>query len=116
MINNKKNWRTKFNTMRVIIMYDLPNTTKEENQFYTLFRKNIIKLGYTQIQQSIYVKVLQSKTLSNSHIEKLRKIIPPKGKIRAFILTEMQYESQIILSGEINENELINDDERYKLL
>ena len=98
--------------MRVILMYDLPNTTKEDNGFYTKFRNQILKMGYIQIQQSVYTKVLQSKTLSINHIE----IIPPKGLIRAYVLTEMQYERGYILSGEVDENELINDDERFRLI
>ena len=102
--------------MRVILMYDLPNTTKEDTGFYTKFRSQILKMGYIQIQQSVYTKVLQSKTLSISHIDKLRKIIPPKGLIRAYVLTEMQYERGYILSGEVDENELINDDERFRLI
>ena len=108
--------KSNFNTMRVILIYDLPSTTKEDVHFYSRFRKNILKLGYTQIQESIYVKVIQSKTISNQHIDKLRKILPPKGNIRAFVLTEKQYESAYILSGEIAESELINDTKRYRLL
>ena len=99
-----------------MLIYDLPNVTKEDSQYYSLFRKNIIKLGYLQIQQSVYVKTIQSKTLSNQHIEKLKKVLPPKGNIRVFTFTEMQYESAIILSGEINKNEVLNDVERYKLI
>lgn len=102
--------------MRVMLIYDLPSVTNEDKRYYSDFRKNIIKLGYTQIQESIYVRVIQSKTLSNAHVEKLRKFVPPRGNIRIFIFTEMQYESGIILSGNISENELINDDERYKLI
>ena len=97
-------------------MYDLPNTTKDESYSYTKFRNNLLKMGYIQIQQSIYVRVIQSKTLSAQHIEKLKKIIPPKGNIRIFVFTEHQYERGIILSGEIDENEIINDDERFKLI
>lgn len=108
--------KSNFNLMRVILLYDLPSTTKEDSHYYSLFRKNILKLGYTQIQESIYVKVIQSKTLSNQHIEKLRKIVPPKGSIRAFVLTEKQYESAYILSGRITDNETINDTNRYRLV
>ncbi|WP_406602233.1 CRISPR-associated endonuclease Cas2 [Mesomycoplasma moatsii] len=99
-----------------MLMYDLPNSTSEENHYYSKFRSNIIKLGYIQLQQSIYVKIIQSKTLSNSHVEKIRKIIPPKGNIRIFIMTEYQFERGLILSGEINENEIINDDKRFRVI
>ncbi len=113
---NKHNWRSKFNTMRVMLMYDLPNTTKDDSHFYAKFRNNLLKMGYTQIQQSIYVRVIQSKTLSNQHIEKIKKIIPPKGNIRIFVFTEYQYERGIILSGEVDENEMINDDKRFRVI
>lgn len=72
-MKNKQNWRSKFNTMRVMLMYDLPNTTKEENHFYTKFRNNLLKLGYTQIQESIYVRVNSIKNVKHSTYWKNKK-------------------------------------------
>lgn len=97
-------------------MYDLPSVGKDDHLFYTKFHNGILQLGYIQIQESVYSKVIQSKTLSNNHIEKIKKIIPPRGKIRAYILTEMQYNRGIVLSGEVDINEFINDDKRYKVI
>lgn len=108
--------KNSFNSMRVILMYDLPNVTTDENKFYSIFRKAILKLGYIQLQYSIYSRVIQSKTLSEQHIAKLKKILPPKGNIRIFVLTEYQYQRCMVLSGEVNENEVINDERRYRKL
>lgn len=115
-MSNQLNWTSKFNVMRVMLMYDLPSSTAEDTKFYSKFRTNIIKMGYIQLQESVYVRVIQSKTLSNSHIEKIKKILPPKGNIRIFIMTEYQFERGLILSGEINDNELINDDRRFRVI
>ena len=116
MMKISKTYYSDYNTMRVIIMYDLPSISKDDHYFYTKFHNGILQLGYIQIQESVYSKVIQSKTLSDNHIEKIKKIIPPKGKIRAYILTEAQYNRGIILSGEIDINEFINDDKRYKVI
>ena len=80
-------------------MFDLPINSSDEKTYYTLFRKNILKLGYFMIQYSIYTKVISSKTMVEQHINKLKKIIPPWGSIRAIVLTEKQYNDMYVLSG-----------------
>ena len=38
-----------------ILMFDFPVTTAKERKEYALFRKELIKLGYYQLQKSIYI-------------------------------------------------------------
>lgn len=100
--------------MRILLFYDLPFDNKSDTHQYTKFRNNILKLGYTQIQYSVYSRVIQTKTMVEQHITKIKNILPLNGSVRAIVLTEKQYNSMYILRGEILDNEIVNDCKRYR--
>lgn len=99
--------------MRILVMYDVPNNSSEENKEYTKFRKLLIKNGYTMMQYSIYIKCLNTKTKYKSEIKKISKSLPSQGNIRVLSITEKQYQDMIFLKGESNINEQVNGVERY---
>lgn len=99
--------------MRILVMYDLPNNTTQENKQYTKFRKLLIKNGYSMIQFSVYVKCLNVKTKFKNEVKKISKYIPPQGNIRVLAVTEKQYQDIIFLRGESNINEKVNGVQRY---
>lgn len=104
---------SKYNYMRIIIMYDLPNNNSDENKDYTKFRKNLIKNGYIMMQFSVYIKCLNVKTKFKNEVKKISKFIPPQGNIRVLSITEKQYQDIIYLNGESNINEKVNNTQRY---
>jgi CRISPR-associated endonuclease Cas2 len=46
-------------------------------------------------------------------IKKIKKCIPKDGNIRIIKITEYQWQEMILLVGERNFNEIINNNERY---
>lgn len=100
--------------MRIILFYDLPFDNKNDASNYTKFRSNILKLGYIQIQYSVYARVVQTKPMIKQHIERIQKVLPTSGSIRIIVLTEKQYNEMIILRGDLDDNEIINDCKRYR--
>lgn len=104
---------SKYNFMRIIVMYDLPNNNSDENKDYIKFRKNLIKHGYIMMQFSIYIKCLNTKTKFQNEVKKISKFIPPLGNIRILTITEKQYQDIIYLNGESNINEKVNNDKRF---
>lgn len=40
----------------ILLMFDLPTDTKKARQDYTVFRKNIMRDGFTRIQYSVYIR------------------------------------------------------------
>lgn len=99
--------------MRILVMYDVPNNSSEENKEYSKFRKLLIKNGYTMMQYSIYIKCLNVKTKYKSEVKKISKSLPSHGNIRVLAITEKQYQDMIFLRGESNINEQVNGVERY---
>ena len=96
-----------YRQMRAIIIYDLPMIDDEDKKIYRLFRKNIIKLGFYMIQYSVYTKVLQNESSYLQLCNKVKTIVPDKGHIIIFKITEKQFSDMIYLSGIKNKFETI---------
>ena len=47
--------------MRVMVFFDLPVKSKKDRKAYTDFRRDLLKMGFTMVQYSIY-----SRTVKNS--------------------------------------------------
>lgn len=96
-----------YRQMRAIIIYDLPMVNDEDRKIYSLFRKNIIKLGFYMIQYSVYTKVLQNESSYMQLCNKVKNLVPDKGHIIIFKITEKQFGDMIYLSGIKNKFETI---------
>lgn len=94
--------------MRILIMFDIPSNTKQARKNYSLWRKNLQKEGFVMLQFSVYTRICKGTTSANSHIERLKMILPPDGNIRALVLTEKQFDNMQILLGKKYINEKVN--------
>ena len=99
--------------MKIILMYDLPFENEKNQKEYGKFHKKIIKRGYIMIQYSIYYKTLNAVTKYDYECKYLNNILPTKGHIRCFVITERQFHMMKILKGSKLINEKINNGERY---
>ena len=89
----------------IIIMFDLPTTSKKDLKKYTKFRKLMLNDGFTMIQYSIYMRICKSNYSANAHIKYIKKIIPIKGEVRILKLTDKVYNSMEILKNFEKTNE-----------
>lgn len=96
--------------MRIMIFYDLPMDDKEKVYEYNQFRKKLKKLGFYQLQYSIYVKVVQNENGYKTFARQIQGFIPKSGNIRILKVTERQYESMIFLQGSNSRHELVIGD------
>ena len=86
--------------MRMIVFFDLPTKTVSDRKVYTEFRRELIKDGFYMIQYSVYGRICNSVDSVDKHFERLKKFIPVKGSVRVLTVTEKQYASIYIVSGE----------------
>lgn len=93
--------------MRLILLYDLPVSEDIDQKIYNKFHKDIIRLGFYMLQYSIYTKVVVNDTLQKQYISKIERIIPKKGNIILFKITEKQYQDIIYLRGEKNKFDVL---------
>ena len=96
-----------YRQMRAIIIYDLPMISEEDKKIYTMFRKKIMKIGFYMIQFSVYTKVLQNESSYKQLCNKISVIVPDRGHIIMFKITEKQFLDMIYLTGVANKYESI---------
>ena len=98
--------------MRIMIFFDLPVTTKKDRKAYAEFRRFLIKDGFIMIQYSVYSRTVRNHDDAQKHCRIVERNVPPKGSVRALIVTEKQYSSMKLLVGErlAVENLLDNSD------
>lgn len=82
-----------------MVMYDIPVNDKKARKNYEFFRKTLLKKGYYQIQESIYVCKFSYKSTVVAHQLKLKSIAPKDSNIRMLILTKNQFHSIFVISG-----------------
>ena len=93
--------------MRLIIMFDLPMSTKSEQREYREFREFLLENGFLMLQYSVYTRICTNQTMANNYIKKIEKVIPSDGAIRGLIITEKQYEKMKIFLGKKSKMESI---------
>ena len=101
--------------MSLILFFDLPSVTKEEKRLYSKFVKQIKKVGFYMLQESVYVKLALNKQIIDSTIEKVNKLLPPNGFVIVLPVTEKQFNNMTIMLGDEKSN-VISSDERLIIL
>jgi CRISPR-associated protein Cas2 len=95
--------------MRTLLFFDLPTITSQDLKNYRGFIKNIKKLGFYMIQESVYVKMSLDYQSTCSTIQKLKSIVPSEGNVMILNITEKQFSSMEILVGDINSDVITTD-------
>lgn len=86
--------------MRLLVLFDLPTTTKAAKRAYTLFRRFLIQDGYDMIQWSVYGRVVNGFDQAETHLKRLACNLPPSGSVRCLQISEKQFASIKLLVGE----------------
>lgn len=89
--------------MRILVFFDLPVKTKQQQREATRFRNFLIKDGYHMIQYSVYARTCNGTDAVEKHKKRLKSCLPDNGSIRMLVITEKQYESIEILLGKLTE-------------
>lgn len=86
--------------MRILVLYDLPVNTPKARKIYAMFRRFLLNDGYVMVQFSVYARLIHGLSSVDKHLSRLRQNAPSEGSIRCIIVTEKQYASMIVLTGE----------------
>ena len=101
--------------MRILVFFDLPVKTKSERRAATKFRNFLLKDGYHMVQYSLYARVCNGIDAVEKHKKRLASNVPHNGAVRALIITEKQYDSIIILVGELKNDEKTFENQQLTL-
>jgi CRISPR-associated protein Cas2 len=86
--------------MWVFVSFDLPTDTKKDRRNYARFRKLLIKNGFTMMQFSLYCRHCNSRENAEVHIKRVKSILPPKGEVLIFSITDKQFGMMEFFKGE----------------
>lgn len=85
--------------MWVMVLFDLPTETKKERKIYALFRKNLLKDGFTMFQFSIYLRHCPSKDNADVHIKRVKTELPENGHVGILCITDKQFGDMELFYG-----------------
>ena len=85
--------------MWVVTMFDLPVETKEARKEYTIFRKKLLKDGFSRMQYSVYIRHCASTENADAHIGRVSDAVPPDGEVRLLTITDKQFERMRVFWG-----------------
>lgn len=82
---------SEYRVMWVMIFFDLPTNTVKEKRAYTVFRKDLIKDGFTMFQFSIYVRHCASRENADVHVKRVKSFMPCSGNVCIMVITDKQF-------------------------
>lgn len=92
-----------YRTMWVFVLFDLPTETKKERRVASLFRKRLLDNGFEMFQFSIYLRFCQSMENAEMHTKRVKSMLPEKGRIGIFSITDKQFGNMEIFYGQKQE-------------
>jgi CRISPR-associated protein Cas2 len=87
--------------MRVLVFFDLPQTTIAERRAYRRFRKGLIRNGFIMMQESVYCKLALNNTAQESIMRTVRALKPEHGLIQMMAITEKQFQKIECVLGNV---------------
>jgi CRISPR-associated protein Cas2 len=87
---------SEWKTVWMLVMFDLPVVTKEQRHEYAKFRKQLIEIGFTKLQYSVYARYLGTDERAKHYIRAVESILPPEGQVRILSVTGKQFENQVV--------------------
>jgi CRISPR-associated protein Cas2 len=88
-----------YRIMWVLVFFDLPTETKKDRKIYAKFRKEILAYGFQMFQFSIYLRHCNSRENAEVNVERVKKILPPKGHVGIMCVTDKQFGMMEIFRG-----------------
>lgn len=77
--------------MWIFVMFDLPVGTEKERKAATEFRKRLLNDGFTMHQFSIYTRLCPTMEVAETHIRRVRDIVPASGMVSIVWITDKQF-------------------------
>jgi CRISPR-associated protein Cas2 len=80
-----------YRIMWVFVFFDLPTETPQDRKNYSRFRKSIQEDGFSMLQFSVYARHCNSRENSEVHIARVKRLLPAKGNVMVFTITDKQF-------------------------
>lgn len=85
--------------MWLFVFFDLPVDSKEKRKEYTLFRKSLLKMGFSMLQFSVYARYFPSIDAAKAYFRRVKGGIPHEGEVRLLSVTDKQFGRMEVIQG-----------------
>ena len=82
---------SEYRIMWVFVFFDLPTGTPKERKAATSFRQELLKDGFTMFQYSIYMRHCASMEQAQTHVRRVKAMLPDEGEVVIMTLTDKQF-------------------------
>lgn len=76
----------------MLVFFDLPTETRKDRRNAALFRKDLIRDGFSMMQFSVYARHCSSAENLEVHRRRVITSLPPKGNVNILAITDKQFE------------------------
>lgn len=90
-----------YRLMWMIVLFDLPVTSKQARKQASDFRKSLLDNGFQMSQYSVYFRLVPGREVVETYVGKIRKSLPKAGKVDIVCITDRQYEDIISFTGKV---------------
>lgn len=77
----------------LIVLFDLPVTTKPQRSAATRFRHDLLDEGFEMSQYSVYLRYCTGKEQADALARRIELAMPKEGKVHMIQITDKQYEN-----------------------
>lgn len=88
-------------------MFDLPVDTASEQREYRIFRKELLRNGFTMLQYSVYYRTLQNRAAGKRYERAIKRFLPEHGEVRLISVSEKQFNDMQVLVGSRSKQEVL---------
>lgn len=88
-----------YRIMWLYVMFDLPVETKRQRHRAALFRKDLLKDGFSMHQFSVYIRHCASAESAAVHIDRIKRMLPEEGSVSILKVTDKQFGDTIHFWG-----------------
>jgi len=85
----------------LLVMFDLPTDTREEQRKASRFRTDLLRDGYLMLQYSVYIRPAVTIDKKDRCLSYLKKINPKTGDIRCLFITDTQWKQLVTISDRV---------------
>ena len=89
-----------YRIMWVLVLFDLPTSTKKERKAAGIFRKKLLEDGFTMFQFSIYLRNCPSRENAKVHVKRVKMHLPNYGKVCVLEITDKQFGNMELFYGQ----------------
>lgn len=95
---------------RMLLLCDLPSEKRNQRKEARLFKEALFAEGFSELQENVYTRIVESRSSGDVHIEGISKKLLPYGCVGLIALAEKQFQNAPLLCGEEDKQAIIGSE------